>query len=177
MTVTDSFRRPITRSESKLSKINEEEDNNAKSFVNTTEPAIFAKRDQSLTLTIVSTSSDFLVSLNWLLIKLQVRGMEIRINPKGLDENYPFLMTQEHADRWYNIRKAQDGYVYFGIDHTSLLSPEECLSSKYMPSIKNSESTYSNRYEKILMYFSHTSSWTDLDAKTLSNKSSRYFHS
>ena len=64
MTVTDSFRRPITRSESKLSKINEEEDNNAKSFVNTTEPAIFAKRDQSLTLTIVSTSSDFLVSLN-----------------------------------------------------------------------------------------------------------------
>ena len=64
MTVTDSFRRPITRSESKLSKINEEEDNNAKSFVNTTEPAIFTKRDQSLTLTIVSTSSDFLVSLN-----------------------------------------------------------------------------------------------------------------
>ena len=51
-----------------------------------------------LTLRVISSNSD-----------LFRKGLEINIDPQGLDENYPFAMRPEEASQFYNLRKESDG--------------------------------------------------------------------
>jgi hypothetical protein len=82
--------------------------------------------------------------------------MEVNVNPKGLDENYPFAMTEEHAKQCYNLRKEEDGCVYFGYDPYYYL-PLTFNKTVYLPTNRLDQSEISNRQEKLMMYYSHFS--------------------
>ena len=72
-----------------------EEDENV-NISNISSPKI--KNNTFLTLRVISSNSE-----------LFRKGLEINIDPQGLDENYPFAMRPEEASQFYNLRKESDG--------------------------------------------------------------------
>ena len=94
------------------------------------------------------------------------KGLEVNIDPDGLDENYPFAMKQEDASRYYNLRKEKDGFVYFGYGPLNYLS----LSHKnleYLPTQQMDLNYSSNRQEKLMQMYSHLSDKTSEENKSV----------
>ena len=94
------------------------------------------------------------------------------MTPDGLDENYPFMMSKEDADRCYNIRKCDDGVVYFGIDQANYYHNNNGFT--HLPTCRDDSRTMKNKDKKMKLYLSHTSSISDFDLKSMSLKTSRY---
>ncbi|CAI2362945.1 unnamed protein product [Moneuplotes crassus] len=118
-----------------------------------------------LTLRVISSISDIFK-----------KGLEINIDHLGLDENYPFAMKLEDANRYYNLRNQKDGYVYFGYNQPKYV----CVSlenSDYLPTIQNDKNYSSNRQEKYQKMYSHMSDGTSEKNKSIlsSNKNNSSF--
>lgn len=101
--------------------------------------------NQKLTLRVISST-----------IEVFKKGLEINIDPLGLDVNYPFAMSIEDAHKFYNLRDEKDSFVYFGYNSSRYLS-RSLSNSDYLATSQNDKYFASNGVEKILRLQTHMS--------------------